>query len=1164
MHATTRGQEARIDLRMSGATLSEVFQQIEALTDYMFVYRSEDVKAVKDVEVDAEGKMVKDVLRDCLRGTGLTFTFREGVIVIEREAADEGVTLQGFVTDEERRPLPGVTVRVGGTTVGTATDARGWFQLTLAQERGTLEFSFVGYKKERVHFTRATSGDTLRVVMREEATEVGEVVVTGYGNVIKGNYTGAATSVNVEEALMAGVSSIDQMLQGVVPGMLVMNRTGLVGSTPTIRVRGTSTLLGSQDPVWVVDGVIQRDPQPFEQYDNLKFSVDADDIKELAGNAISWLNPNDIESITVLKDASATAIYGSQAANGVIVITTKKAQPGRVQVNYSGDFTIGQRPHYGLYDLMNSEERMQLSYEMYKEKHPYPNYANVEYVLIGFEELLDRYLNKEATLEELNEEYQQMARQNTDWFDILFRSPFSHSHNLSISGGSEKIQNRTSFSFIQEKGEAKGNDMTQFSATSNTTVSLWERVTLNLLLNGSIREVDGFAYEVDPFNYAYNTSRVIPCFNEDGSLYYHPKYGLSSSAIANKNSYDYNILNELANTGSESKTRSWGATFDVKWNVLPGLEYQGLFAYTSSSADTKQWASEHSWYITQTRGYEYGYFLPSDPEIAYSPLPMGGVLETGLTNTTSVTTRNALVYDRLFRDKHRMTLQLGIETNSVKTKGETNTRYGYMPDRGETFASPPATYINESFGGEQDNVMYSQGNHTVLNTVENKLSEYGSAVYAYDERYILNASARVDASNRFGQDKNKRFQPTWSVGVKWRVANERFAMGKWWLNNLDIYGSYGYQGNAVSSVSPYLIVFYGYENMFDAYGLSISNVPYPDLGWEKTKTWNIGVDASLLEGRLNFTFNYFRKTSDVLLERTIPLENGNSNGMVGGTELTNNGYDLVVNVVPVQTEDFTWQLSVNTSVTKNSVESEQTSWLSQYFNGSVVVEGEPYSTFYAFEFAGLEQERGQPTFNKVDQESVYKATEFLVKAGKFTPDFSGGFNTMFRWKNLQFYALFAIQWGGHDRLPELYAADNGADGLPRPEENASRKLLDRWRKPGDKTDIPSLPGLGNGNVMLPTVSELDIVGVITKRYSVYNLSDARVANTDFIRCRQLSLSYNFNGKWMERLGMSYFQLKMSMTNPFMWVRDKKWEGLDPETGDWPTRRVTSLSLQVMF
>lgn len=919
--ASTHAQQERINLDLKDVSLKTLFGEIQKQTSLSFVYNTELTSDLGVFSVQAKDEMVKDVLQRVLANTGLTYKFEGDIIVIQKTIVkgneEKSVTVTGKVTDKKKQSIPGVTVQVKGISLGTVTDVNGQYKLTLPNMKEfTLLFTFVGMKSQEVKYV---GRDTINVVMESDVLEVDEVVVTGYGNVAKGNYTGASTTVRAEDIMVAGVSTIDQMLQGVIPGMLVWHETGQVGAAPKIRVRGTSTLLGSQEPVWVVDGVIQRNPQTFDSNENLQFSVDADDIKNLAGNAISWLNPNDIETITVLKDASATAIYGSQAANGVIVITTKKATAGRLQVNYNGDFSIGQRPHYGLYDRMNSAERMQLSKEIYEEKRQFASGAIT--LPIGYEGLVKRLRAKEITLDEMNEEYQRMVHQNTDWFKILFRNSFNHSHNLSISGGSDKIQNRTSFSFAQENGEAKGNSLTHFTVNMNTTADLWNCVSLNLLLNGSIREVNGFAYGVDPFTYAYNTSRVIPCYNEDGSFYYHEKEGMTSAAIENKTTYNYNILNEKANTGSESKTRTWGATFDLKWNVLPGLEYQGLFAYVSSSVDTKEWASERSFYITSIRGYEYGAFLTGAKETESSRLPMGGVLGTGLTNTTTITTRNSLVYDKLFKEKHRLTAQLGIETNSIKTKGETATRYGYYPDRGETFSNPPVSYYNAMFGGETDNSSYAYGERAMVNRLENQLSEYGMLVYAYDDRYVLNLSGRYDASNRFGQDKNKQFQPTWSVGLKWRIAHEPFLDKKWWLNILDIYGSYGYQGNAVSTVSPYLIVTYtnGLQ-MFDyANGLAIKSYPYPDLGWEKTKTWNIGIDAILLDGRLNFTFDYFRKRSTVLADRAIPRENGSETGIVSGMVMENNGYDLIVNVIPIRNENFTWQLSVNTSVADNTV-----------------------------------------------------------------------------------------------------------------------------------------------------------------------------------------------------------------------------------------------------
>ncbi|MDY4042397.1 MAG: TonB-dependent receptor plug domain-containing protein, partial [Marinifilaceae bacterium] len=309
--------QQKVSLDVKDQPLLKVLNLLQDQSDYTFLFTASDVENVTGISVKAVNEDLLDVLRKCLRGTNLTFEVSDKLIVLKQlppaaNSVQVNITVKGFVYDEKKQPMPGVTVQVIGTSMGTATTEKGWFSITLPILKGKLKFSFVGYKSQEVEFTEKT--DTLIVILEKNVTTMSEVVVTGYGNIQKGNYTGAATTIKAADIMVAGVTSIDQMLQGIVPGMLVQNTSGMVGTTPKIRVRGTSTLLGSQEPVWVVDGVVQQDPQPFNSDENTSFSVDADDISQLAGNAISWLNPNDIETITVLKDASATAIYGSQAA----------------------------------------------------------------------------------------------------------------------------------------------------------------------------------------------------------------------------------------------------------------------------------------------------------------------------------------------------------------------------------------------------------------------------------------------------------------------------------------------------------------------------------------------------------------------------------------------------------------------------------------------------------------------------------------------------------------------------------------------------------------------------------------------------------------------------------------------------------------------------------
>lgn len=1183
--ANASGHAQTVTLSGKTIPIKKVFTAIKQQTGYVIFSNTNTISDAQSVSLSVRDMPLKDLLDVVLKDLPVTYLIKDKTIVLSRKAPPSAdvltipappTTISGVIRSATGELLPGVSVRIKNTVTGTVTSSDGAFYFTHLPENTVLLITMLGYETLEIGVRKGTNGYTaytvdkdqsksllvtdgnnlvMNITLHRKDMEIGDVVITGYMNVNKGNYVGSVYSVKADDIKIAGETSIDQMLQGVVPGMSVMVQSGQVGSSPKIRIRGTSTILGNQEPVWVVDGVIQRDPLPLPNGSG-SLAGDAGELRLLASNAISWLNPNDIETITVLKDASATAIYGSQAANGVIVLTTKKAKPGQLSVSYTSNLSVGQRPSYGMYDLMNSQELMQFSKEVYEARDSY----TYDVLPIGYAALIQQLQNKQIDYATYKEKYRKLENQNTDWFSLLFRNSFNQNHSVSISGGNEKIVNRTSFNMQQQKGEAKGNDLTSFSASSNTTLRFGKRLTVNLLLNGSMRETDGFAYGVSPFEYAYNTSRTIPMYNDDGSLFFHEKRGDASTAIPGKASYLYNIQNEIDNTGNKNTTTTLSSTVDVRLELLKGLEYQGLLSYTAASSDVKSYATELSYYITQTRGYEFGSVLSNSPQELASRLPFGGLAQLENATNKGYTFRNALVYNRVFRERHTMTLQGGIEARSALAQGNTDTRYGYLRYRGETYA--PVPLMPTLLSGNPDNLHeLMRLNSRIVNQESNYLSEYFSAVYGFDQRYILNFNARLDASNRFGQDKNKRFQPTWSLGGRWRVANEKFLQSQRWLNSLDLSATYGYQGNAVEAVSPYLIATDGgLSSIFKQYTLNIKSLPYPDLGWEKTKTWNLGIDISMWNGRLNATANWYRKTSNILASRQVPVENGMNSATVFGSRMENTGYDLIVSLIPVRTTDFMWQFSVNTGLARNILkENERINTREDYLNGTAIVNGQAYSTFYSYAFAGLNPNNGQPMFKNMDIKPTANDLDYLVKSGKLEPDFSGGFNTMFRYKNISFYAQFAMAFGAQKRLPVYY----NASGAPTPEQNVPRVLNDRWKQPGDEqhTNIPAIPP-GNPRrfeIDLPTLSPVTV-----STYNLYNLSDYMVANADFIRCRQLSVSYEFQPQLLKKVHIKRLSTSLSMTNPFLVTMDDAWRGYDPETAGWPARRMTSLSFNMTF
>ncbi|MFB6457089.1 SusC/RagA family TonB-linked outer membrane protein [Chitinophaga sp. Hz27] len=1129
---------------------------------------------------------LKEFLAVLLQDRPLKFAIEDKVIIVSGKSStsttaasvtEAPTSISGVIRSIEGELLPGVSVRIKNTVTGTVTSATGTFYFNQLPENTVLQLSMLGYEPMEIGTRKTDRGFSaytlnpnqaelimaqpgnnlvLNITLKKRGYDMGDVVITGYMNVNKKNYVGAVYSVKADDIKVAGETSIDQMLQGVVPGMSVMTQSGQVGSTPKIRIRGTSTILGNQEPVWVVDGVIQRDPLPIPSSSGT-LGNDMGELRLIASNAISWLNPNDIETITVLKDASATAIYGSQAANGVIVLTTKKARAGDLSVSYNTNLSIGQRPSYSNFNLMNSQQLMQFSKEVYEARDSY----NAEVLPIGYAGLIQQLQQKEIDYATYIQRYRKLENQNTDWFALLFRNPFSQNHSLSLSGGSDKISTRASFNLQQQNGEAKGNDLKTFSASTNTVLRFGSRLTINVSLNASRRETNGFAYGVDPFGYAYGTARTIPMYNDDGTLFYHDKTGEASTVFTSNNRYRYNIQNELNNTGNRNINTTLASTVDANLQLSKYLQYQGLFSYNLATSSVKSYATELSFYATQTRGYEFGSVISNSVQEQASRLPFGGLVQHQNANNTAYTWRNSLVYNRLFASKHSVTVQGGIEAQSALMQGNNDTRYGYLRYRGETYAPVPLNPVVNGVSTQNNLYDRMRINSGIVNLRSNTLSEYFTAVYGFNQRYILNFNARLDASNRFGQDKNKQFQPTWSVGAKWRAANEQFLSSQKWLNAFDLSASYGYQGNAVEAVSPYLIATDGgLSGLFNQYILNIKSLPYPDLGWEKTRTWNLGMDLSFLNGRLNASVNWYRKTSNILASRQVLIENGMNSTTIFGSLMENTGYDMIVSVVPIKTKDFMWQLSVNTGLARNKLEQNQRiNTIDDYLSGSAIVNGQAYSTFYSYAFAGLNNTNGVPKFKNMDIKPTSNDLDYLVKSGKLEPDFSGGFSTIVRYKGISLSTQLAMAFGNQKRLPVFY----GTAGAPTPEQNAPKLLMDRWKKPGDEqyTNIPAVPP-GNPNRINVLVPRMTPVAI--SAYQLYNQSDIMVANADFIRCRQVALGYQFTTAVLKRVHLKSLSTTLSMTNPFLVTFDKAWGGYDPETNGWPARKVTSLSFNTTF
>ena len=1085
----------------------------------------------------------------------------------------------GTVVDETGEAITGATVTVYNNRKvarATLTDIDGKFAIdvNLAAGDNILSASFFGTTTTEVKLTDKNIKKPINIKLANDAEmlEAAVIVEDGYVRLPREDMVGAFTTVKAEDIIMPAYQSVDQMLQGKIAGMSVVNTSARVGASPKITIRGTATILGNSDPLWVVDGVIQEDPLSIDMSSSI-----TSDMKELIGNQISWLNPQDIESITVLKDASATAIYGSKASNGVIVITTKKGTPGRVSVNYNTNVSVRERPTYQMYDFMNSYERIQFSKEAYEAGVRYQNEPLPQ--IYTYEGLMSMFNKRMISEEQFSSYLQRLETVNTDWFDLLTRNAVSQSHNLSVSGGTDKYTYNASLGYQDNKGYEVGNQNDQITTRLSINSNISDRFSINAQLNGSIRNSDGYGAGVNPYTYAMNTSRAIPAFEENGervfySNYYPYQY---NTHLGSKNQYSYNIFNEMENSYSANLGTNFNASINLSYKILDWLTYQGTASMAYSGNESESYSGEKTSRIEQLyRGYPYGTEKPGSDRFNAALMPYGGILNQANSQSVSYSTSHRLQFSKDFNKRHRINAMLGMEVRSSKSTSKGNTVWGYVPERGSILVSPtlPENFkpigSDVSIGWGALSTLYN-GGWSKTSTTTNYMSFYATLAYSLYRKYVFNVNVRSDASNRFGQDVNKQFDPTWSFGASWKVSNEQFMIDYVpWLEQFNLRATYGIQGNVVNSLSPEMIVRYqGLLQSYNEYYLSISSLPNKQLKWERTKSWNFGADISLFGVTMNL--EYYHRKSNAIIRQDIAQEYGMSSMPLNGGLITNSGVEFTLNYTPVKTDNLAWTIGLNAGKNWNRSQSDDRTAKADelthidFLNGSSdrpLKKGYPLSAFWSYDFTGLDGKTGYPTFKNatyddVDGDGSVDPTTFLVYSGQSEPDFSGGFNTRLRWKNFNIGIDFATALGAKKRLPNPYSTFTNSK-MPDIFSNLSKELNNRWKQPGDEahTNIPSL---------YTSVRPLDKLNLPNGRfeeiYEMWAQSDVRVADASFLRCTQISLSYSVPNNICRKIGLARIQVSANINNLFVIASDD-WKGYDPELGYSIQPRIYSLGLSI--
>ena len=1164
--AKTRAQNVTI----SGKDLSlkAVFVLIHQQTGYDFLYDSREIEKALPVTLDVKNAPMEDVLTQCLKPSKLGFVVKNNAIIVKKaetrtfdapvadelQAPVELPIVRGRIINEKGEPIVAASIKIKGSTRGTVSNENGEFILKNVGENDVLVVTVIGYESRELKPDNSNKYLSLQLKPKSSDLKALEIVSTGYQNVKRLTMAGSVSSIKASDLYLNGTSSLEQALQGKLPGLVVINQSGEVGTRQKTIVRGVSTLSGTQDPVWVVDGIIQSDPLPFKTATlNSVGAITPDNfdyVRNYVGNSIAWLNPYDIEDITVLKDASATAIYGVRAANGVIVINTKKGKAGPPNITYSTAINMTGKVTYDKLDLMNSKERVGVD----REIHDRGLVTTFAYNNIGYLGALNDYLFKRTSADEFNRRVKYYETVNVDWFDILFRNPISNSHMLSISGGAGSMRYYGSVRYGFTNGAARGNDNKGYTANFGMSSRVNDKLSISARLSASQNNTDGF-YKVNPYTYASTTNREIAVDSAGSDYYYTAASG-----------YKFNVRNDLTNSGSINQVTSVNTNIEINYQPIKGLTFQSLFGISQSNTTGYTYAGQRTEYIAGKRGYDYGTVNATQTAYINSKLPIGGEYNESDNKNATWNWRNSVSYSHIFGSRHAMTIMAGQDAMSSHNTGVAFTEYGYLPERGKAFAAVPLTYTAANTANPLLAV-----NEVLTDRISNTMGFYSSLNYTYDNRYVLNFSVRGDASNRFGQYTGQRFNPVWAGGLRWNVMNEKWIEKQSWLSGLSLRFTLGYQRNIVDNFSPDLIARMPTtpaSQVIDQFTgelrLVVSSLPYGNLRWEKNLVMNYGLDFSLFNNRIAGTLEYYEKRgSDIIVSLPVALEYGVNTMPVNGGNLINRGAEIDLSFVPIRSKNFSWSININSSKTFNEltkVGTQNPTWRNAV-SGNLYVKGYPVSGFWAFNYTGINPANGYPMIDLTvakGGDAVNDPTSFMTYVGKLNPDFTGGLGMNFRYRMFTLSANAYLQLGGKKFMALAY---NTTTTLPSEYENLPRQLLQRWTPQNTGASFPGLPDASVKPVTMPDGRN----NIGTNYYDMYNYSTARVVNASTLRMNNLYAGYTLPAKLVTRLKCRNIAVSAGVSNPFAIVsRDFKGRDAEVATGQQPRTRTWSMTVNITF
>ena len=1167
--------DTKISVSLNNMNLNRVIKKLEKSANVKFSYNSRISQLNSIVNYQATNESLASILKNILNPLDIEYFEVSNQIILQNKPQKVSSnsfdllnttnqnkrTIKGKIVDENQNPLPGATILVKGTKITTLTDYDGKFAISVPENNTTLVISYIGMETKEVNINNLPQ----TIVLKEVGEKLKEIVVTtGYEKTSKRTFTGAVSKITEKELLVEGVVDISRMIEGKAAGVTVQNVTGTFGTAPKITVRGSSSIFGDTKPLWVIDGIVQEDIV------NLSFQDLASGNSEtLLSSSIAGLNPNDVLSIEILKDASATSIYGSRSLNGVVVITTKQGKrESPLNINYSLEQTVRTVPNYSQYDILNSQETMSILKEIEAKGFlDLPSTSQGRYG--GVYNILSRAINTYNTTNGTfgvkndaagrNAFLQKYELANTDWFAALFRPSITQNHSLNLSGGGVNNSYFASLGFYNDPGWTLADNVKQFTSNIKNTFFINDKLSLTLSTQASLRNQsapgsydslrDGVSgsttrdFDINPFNYVLNTNRTLRPYDENGNYEYY-----------RNNWAPINIIEELENNYMDIKVKDIRFQADLEYKISPKFTYNFTGNIRSANTTREHNILEKSNIVGAYNAQEttivrdQNIFLYQDPDNLTAPkisvLPNGGILRKFSNDLTSFNIRNSFSYKNVFNEIHEFDALFGQELRSVDRNSNNFTSYGIQYNKGLTAFTDPRILEKLINGGES----YFGFNEERERTV----GFFGKVGYTYDRRYTASITGRYDGSNRQGNSGSSRWLPTYTFSGKWNIKEEGFMKNMEKLNTLSLRGSYGLTataGPATNSLAIYRSFVTDRLNLGDREtGLNIDELQNGDLTWEKQFETNIGLDLGVFNNRIQFTTDvYRRKAFDLVDFVTTSGIGGQKLKQGNNANMETKGIELAITTKNLNNTRLKWSTSFNFSIFDQEITKLQNTpsvlGLVDGTGGNAI--GHPRNALYSYQFTGLNSQ-GLPTFimpegeldnvsgaNFQDSENV---TKYLKYEGSIEPNKSAGISNTFTYDNWSLSVLIVAAGGNKVRLNPIYS--DSYDDLTV----FTKEFTNRWINPGDEA-LTTIPVIADKRLIANYAADSKD---LTRAYNAYNFSDERVADGTFVRLKNVAISYEFPKDLKKKLGLNIFTLKGSSANPLLIYSDKKLNGQDPE------------------